>query len=61
MNLKDSVKLLEELDEAIEFVNCYYPLPRCPHGNAVRDHAGDFLLPTCGCEHPEYKGNHNDN
>ncbi len=57
MSDKDSIK---RLHEAVEFVNCYYPLPRCPHGSAVMDHAGDFLLPPCGCTHPEYQRKTND-
>lgn len=24
-------------------------LPRCPHGNALQDHGGDALMPSCGC------------
>jgi hypothetical protein len=25
------------------------PLPRCEHGQALRDHGGDTLEPPCGC------------
>ena len=26
-----------------------FPLPRCHHGSALRDHAGERLVPVCGC------------
>jgi hypothetical protein len=26
-----------------------FPLPRCNHGHALKDHAGERLEPTCGC------------
>ncbi len=29
------------------------PLPRCEHGQALRDHGGEHLEPPCGCR---YKG-----
>ena len=28
---------------AINFAGKYFPLPRCEHGNALKDHAGDLL------------------
>jgi hypothetical protein len=40
---------IQRLKDAIEFAETYYPLPRCPHGNVLEDHAGDTLEPTCGC------------
>lgn len=42
-------KDLAALIRAVEFVEWYYPLPRCDHGNALRDHAGENLFPSCGC------------
>jgi hypothetical protein len=36
------------LADAIEFAD-RFPLPRCRHGNALRDHGGDRLEPSCGC------------
>lgn len=44
------------LAAATKFVNQNYPLPRCDHGTATRDHAGDFLYPSCGCRHAEAPG-----
>lgn len=38
------------LREAVRFVNENFPLPRCEHGRALRDHGGDRLEPSCGCE-----------
>jgi len=26
-----------------------HALPRCKHGNALRDHGGNRLYPSCGC------------
>lgn len=37
------------LSQAIEFVNQNHPLPRCEHGQALRDHSGELLDPPCGC------------
>jgi hypothetical protein len=37
------------LAAANRFVETNYPLPRCDHGNALRDHSGEVLEPTCGC------------
>lgn len=44
--LKDQVA---DLSAAVAKVEESHPLPRCRHGNAVRDHAGDQLAPSCGC------------
>ncbi len=41
---------LDRLGAAIAFVNAKFPLPRCEHGHALRDDAGDTLEPSCGCE-----------
>lgn len=38
------------LKDAVAFVEKNYPLPRCTHGNALKDHAGDVLEPSCGCK-----------
>lgn len=40
------------LAAAVAFAQEKYPLPRCPHGKALRDHAGELLEPTCGCRAP---------
>ena len=40
---------VEELREAIDFVETHHPLPRCAHGQALKDHAGELLEPSCGC------------
>lgn len=37
------------LTRAVAHVEAYYPLPRCPHGNALEDGAGERLEPSCGC------------
>lgn len=42
-------KGLRELQEATAFVKRIFPLPRCVHGNALKDHAGEKLYPNCGC------------
>lgn len=34
---------------AIDYVETNHPLPRCPHGSALRDGAGEALEPPCGC------------
>lgn len=36
------------LAAAIEFAG-HNPLPRCAHGNALRDVGGERLEPSCGC------------
>jgi hypothetical protein len=38
-----------ELRDAIDYVSTNHPLPRCPHGQALRDHSGEPLAPLCGC------------
>lgn len=40
---------IQELANAVAFVEKHYPLPRCSHGQALRDGAGDILEPSCGC------------
>lgn len=40
---------INDLAAAVRDVERDYPLPRCDHGNALRDHAGDTLEPSCGC------------
>jgi hypothetical protein len=37
------------LHAAIKFVEQTTPLPRCQHGHALRDGAGEILDPSCGC------------
>ncbi len=37
------------LRKAIDYVNENHPLPRCVHGQALRDHSGEALEPPCGC------------
>ncbi len=32
-----------------DYVAKNHPLPRCDHGNALRDHGGELLYPSCGC------------
>jgi hypothetical protein len=44
---------IAELNAAIASVP---PLPRCEHGNALRDHAGDVLEPSCGCRRYTFEG-----
>lgn len=38
-----------ELAKAVADVERDYPLPRCAHGKALRDHSGEALEPSCGC------------
>lgn len=40
---------MSALREAIDFVENNYPLPRCEHDHALRDHSGEALEPPCGC------------
>lgn len=40
---------VQKLHDAIEWSETNHPLPRCSHGNALRDHAKDLLEPSCGC------------
>lgn len=37
------------LAQAVKDVERDHPLPRCQHGSALRDHAGERLEPPCGC------------
>ncbi len=39
------------LAAAIAHVEATAPLPRCEHGHALRDGAGEGLWPPCGCRH----------
>ena len=38
-----------QLHDAINFSNRMFPLPRCKHKNALKDHGGYKLYPSCGC------------
>jgi len=40
---------IAELGAAVEQVNREHPLPRCAHGKALADGAGEKLEPPCGC------------
>lgn len=40
---------VQKLREAVDHVNKHHPLPRCGHGNALKDHGGNLLEPSCGC------------
>ncbi len=40
---------IERLNDAVLSLEQYHPLPRCKHGKALRDHAGDRLELSCGC------------
>lgn len=40
---------INQLSAAVAYVNEHHPLPRCTHGNALRDGGGDILEPSCGC------------
>lgn len=42
----DDLAILQAVND---YVAKNYPLPRCDHGNALRDHAGELLFPSCGC------------
>jgi len=50
-NTADTAKGNEigKLSNAIEFAERVGPLPRCVHGAALRDGAGEILEPPCGC------------
>lgn len=37
------------LGNAVAYVQEHHPLPRCHHGNALRDGGWDTLEPSCGC------------
>jgi hypothetical protein len=52
---------LKKLQDAIDWVETYYPLPRCPHGSALRDGAGEILEPRCGCRSNPSLSKENDN
>lgn len=45
---KDRVGI-RKLSEAVARLDREHPLPRCPHGRALRDHAGDILTCPEGC------------
>lgn len=40
---------IRKLGAAVEALEREHPLPRCPHGRALRDHAGDVLTCPEGC------------
>lgn len=40
---------MNNLRDAIDYVEANHPLPRCEHGQALRDHSGEALEPPCGC------------
>lgn len=46
-----SLKEIQLLRAAAALAEQHYALPRCKHGNALKDHAGEFLEPTCGCKY----------
>jgi hypothetical protein len=37
------------LSDSVRWAETHHPLPRCMHGHAVRDGAGERLEPSCGC------------
>lgn len=41
---------LDKLTDAIQWAETHYPLPRCSHGNALKDGASELLYPSCGCQ-----------
>lgn len=43
------------LSRAVKYVEQNHPLPRCTHGQALRDHSGERLAPPCGCGLPPYR------
>ena len=40
---------IQNLHDAVEFVERTSSLPRCRHKNCLRDHGGELLEPECGC------------
>jgi hypothetical protein len=42
-----------ELGAVTRLIEERYPLPRCRHGRALRDHAGEALVCPDGCTQPE--------
>lgn len=44
--------MVKDLGAAITDLEREHPLPRCPHGSALADHAGERLEPPCGCRLP---------
>lgn len=40
---------VQKLRDAIDYVEKHHPLPRCRHGNHLRDHGQERLEPSCGC------------
>jgi hypothetical protein len=47
MNVLKELDPVKKLSDSIEWVEKYHPLPRCIHGNALLDGAGDKLEPSC--------------
>jgi hypothetical protein len=37
------------LGDSVQHVEAHAPLPRCPHGQALIDGAGERLVVPCGC------------
>lgn len=48
-NMRHDDDPLKKLGDATMVVNEHHPLPRCKHGNALKDHADERLEPDCGC------------
>lgn len=47
-----AVEPLQELQDAIDSAERIGPLPRCRHGKALKDGAGELLEPRCAkCGH----------
>ena len=42
-------KQIEGLRQAVAWAEKHHPLPRCKHGNCLRDHGMELLEPSCGC------------
>lgn len=40
---------VQRLADAVRKTERHHPLPRCIHGKALRDRAGEILEPMCGC------------
>lgn len=47
--LLEADDVLRRLTAAIRDTERDHPLPRCEHGNALRDGGGEALEPLCGC------------
>lgn len=40
---------VKKLQEAVAWAEKHHPLPRCKHGNCLRDAGLELLEPSCGC------------